>query len=57
MALAFDGRADRFFYKVDNGRWRGVLTPEDLAIYEAAALTLDPTLRMWLEGGRHSVGT
>ena len=56
MALAFEGGADRFFYRGDNGRWREVLTPDDLALYEGAASTLDPTLRRWLEGGRHAVG-
>jgi aryl sulfotransferase len=56
MALVFEGGADRFFYKGDAGRWSGVLTDEDLALYEAAANTLDPLLRRWLEGGRHAVG-
>jgi aryl sulfotransferase len=56
MAMAFEGGADRFFYKGDNGRWRGALTLDDLALYETAASTLDPLLRKWLEGGRHAVG-
>jgi aryl sulfotransferase len=56
MAMAFEGGAARFFYKGDSERWRGVLTEEDLAMYDAAAATLDPTLRTWLEGGRHAVG-
>ena len=56
MATAFEGGAARFFFKGDNGRWRGVLTDDDLALYESAASTLDPTLRQWLEGGRHAVG-
>ncbi len=37
-----------------NGRWRGVLTDDDLAMYETAASTLDPNLWQWLEGGRHA---
>ena len=45
-----DGMAT-FFYKGTNGRWRDVLTPEDLALYERAASALDPKLRAWLEGG------
>ena len=57
MAMAFEGGAERFFFKGDNGRWRGVLTDGDLALYEAAASTLDPVLRQWLEGGRHAIGT
>lgn len=54
MAFAFEGGAARFFFKGDNGRWRGVLTDDDLALYEEAAATLDPMLRRWLEGGRHA---
>ena len=45
-----DGAAS-FFFKGTNGRWRGVLSPEDLALYEPAAAALDPELRAWLEGG------
>ncbi len=51
---AFEGGAARFFYKGDNGRWRGVLTDDDLALYDTAAATLDPTLRQWLEHGGHA---
>jgi aryl sulfotransferase len=57
MSISFEGGAERFFFKGDNGRWRGVLTDDDLALYEAAASTLDPALRQWLEGGRHAIGT
>ena len=57
MSLAFKGGADGFFFKGDNGRWRNVLTDDDLTLYETAANTLDPTLRQWLEGGRHAIGT
>jgi aryl sulfotransferase len=45
-----DGAAS-FFYKGTNGRWRDVLSPEDLTLYERAAAALDPDLRAWLEGG------
>ena len=45
----FEGGARRFFHKGTNGRWRGVLTEEDLALYETAAARLDPELRSWLE--------
>jgi hypothetical protein len=47
--LFFEGGARRFFYKGTNGRWRDVLTEEDLALYETAAAQLDPGLRSWLE--------
>jgi aryl sulfotransferase len=56
MSMVWEGGADRFFFKGDSGRWRGVLTAEDLALYEIAASSLDATLRRWLEGGRHAVG-
>jgi aryl sulfotransferase len=51
-AMIFVGGTDRFFYKGTNGRWRDVLTDDDLALYDRAAATLDPELRAWLEGGR-----
>lgn len=54
MTFAFEGGAARFFFKGDNGRWRGVLTDDDLEQYDEAAATLDPMLRRWLEGGRHA---
>ncbi len=53
-AMVFDGGATRFFYKGTNGRWRDVLTDDDLALYDAAATKLDPSLRIWLEGGRRA---
>jgi aryl sulfotransferase len=54
MAMSFKGGAARFFYKGENGRWRTVLTDDDLALYADAASALDPSLRTWLEGGRHA---
>ena len=52
--LIFEGGVDRFLFKGTNGRWRDVLTEADLTHYDAAAATLDPSLRAWLEGGRHA---
>ena len=49
MGLIFEGGAGRFFHKGTNGRWRDVLTAEDLSLYETAAAQLDPELRAWLE--------
>jgi aryl sulfotransferase len=54
-AMIFEGGVQRFLYKGTNGRWRDVLTDDDLALYEKAAAALDPQLRTWLEGGRHAV--
>ena len=43
-----------FFHKGTNGRWRDILTPADLELYDQVARRLDPTLRAWLERGRHA---
>jgi aryl sulfotransferase len=44
---------DTFFFKGTNGRWRGVLTPAELALYEAAkARCLAPDCAAYLEAGR-----
>lgn len=56
MAMVFEGGPERFFFKGTNGRWRDVLTPDDLALYEKAASALDPDLRAWLENGRLGSG-
>ena len=48
----FEGGIDRFLFKGTNGRWRGVLTDDDLARYDVAAAMLEPDLRAWLERGR-----
>ena len=50
---AFKGGAKTFFNKGTNGRWRAVLTEDDIAVYNAVAnreLTSD--CRLWLENGR-----
>jgi aryl sulfotransferase len=53
-AMVFEGGTDRFLFKGTNGRWRDVLTGDDLALYDKAAAALEPGLRVWLEGGRHA---
>jgi aryl sulfotransferase len=41
-----------FFHRGSNGRWRGVLTAEQVARYRRrAAETLEPSLAAWLEHG------
>jgi aryl sulfotransferase len=57
MEMVFEGGAERFFFKGTNGRWRDVLTAEDLELYEAAVSKLDPDLRRWLENGRRPLTT
>jgi aryl sulfotransferase len=50
------GGAGRFLNKGTNGRWRGVLTAEELAQYERAVETqLSPEGRQWLEFGGERV--
>ena len=49
-----EGGAERFFNKGTNGRWRDVLTADDLAAYDAKVReSLTPDLAAWLEFGRH----
>jgi aryl sulfotransferase len=48
----FAGGAAAFIYKGTNGRWRDLLTDDELAQYEARAARLDPAFRAWLERGR-----
>ncbi len=52
-AIEFKGGAKTFIHKGTNGRWRDVLTEDDIAMYDAAAereLTSD--CQVWLENGR-----
>lgn len=47
----FSGGAKLFINKGTNGRWKSVLTAEDLAAYErTASRELSPDCRTWLEG-------
>jgi aryl sulfotransferase len=48
----FEGGAQKFFKAGKNGRWRDVLTAEDIAKYEAAAAeNLTPECAHWLATG------
>jgi aryl sulfotransferase len=54
---AWDGGAQRFLYKGVNGRWKDVLTAQDLAAYEAKVKAeFSPALAAWLEHGRLVAG-
>jgi aryl sulfotransferase len=45
--------AKTFFFKGTNGRWKDVLSTEELALYEQKATqVLTPACRAWLEQGR-----
>ena len=51
-AVVFKGGTESFFFKGTNGRWRDVLTDDDLALYEAAKQrVLTPDSARWLEEG------
>jgi aryl sulfotransferase len=55
--MAWDGGAQRFLYKGVNGRWKGVLTAEDLKAYDAKIKAeFSPSLAAWLEHGRLVAG-
>lgn len=51
--FTFKGGAQTFIHKGTNGRWKNVLSPEDLSLYEdAVSRILSPNCRQWLENGR-----
>ena len=53
----FEGGTKGFIFKGTNGRWRDVLTKEDLAAYDAhLASFVSPEAARWIEGGRHAIG-
>jgi aryl sulfotransferase len=46
-----------FFHKGAIGRWRDILTPDDLALYENKIRSkFTPALAAWIEGGRKAAG-
>lgn len=51
-----DGGSDRFLFKGTNGRWRDVMTTDDLALYDQVAKCLTPRLARWLQSGRLVAG-
>jgi len=52
MKMLLKGGADSFFHKGTNGRWREVLSADELKLYDAAAAReLTPECRRWLEHG------
>lgn len=57
VARALIGGADTFFHKGENERWRGVLTDDDLALYETRVRErLEPECAAWLRSGRLELG-
>ena len=56
LDVIFKGGANTFYYKGTNGRWKGVLSKEELAMCEAKmAEVLTPDCAHWLEHGRLGV--
>jgi aryl sulfotransferase len=50
--MLLKGGSDSFFNKGTNGRWRDILSEEELKLYDAAAeRELTPECRRWLEQG------
>lgn len=53
---AFEGGAATFINQGTNGRWRGVLTDEDVVLYEKTRdQVLSPDCAAWLEGGKSAI--
>ena len=58
IGMVFENGADSFFHKGTNGRWRSVLTPEQLDRYDAlVADGLSDDAANWLESGSLALGT
>ncbi|TAH53486.1 MAG: sulfotransferase domain-containing protein [Chloroflexota bacterium] len=54
IAESFKGGANTFFFKGINGRWKEILSTDELALYESAkAKNLAPDAAQWLEQGGH----
>lgn len=57
LHMAFDRGPDRFINKGVNGRWRGVLTEDDLSRYAQLVETrFTPACARWIEHGRLVAG-
>jgi aryl sulfotransferase len=53
----FEGGSQRFLHKGTNGRWREVLTDEDVARFETALhRALSPNCAAWVQTGRLAAG-
>jgi aryl sulfotransferase len=54
--IAFEGGAKGFIFKGTNGRWRDVLTPDELAAYAKRVRELvPPDAAAWIERGRSAL--
>jgi aryl sulfotransferase len=51
------GGAKRLFHKGSSGRWKDVLTDDDLRLYDAKLREkFPPDVAVWMEGGRRRTG-
>ena len=57
LQSVLNGGSQRFFDKGTTGRWTGVLTAQDLALYQAkVSEKFTPQLAAWIAGGRLVTG-
>ena len=54
--MVWEGGSRRFLFKGTNGRWRDVMTADDLALYDQVASRMTPGLARWIEQGRLEAG-
>ncbi len=55
--MLFQGGGDSFLHKGTNGRWEGVVDPEDLGRYDAKVKAeFSPALANWVANGRMAAG-
>ncbi|MFZ1990668.1 MAG: sulfotransferase domain-containing protein [Alphaproteobacteria bacterium] len=53
VSMLFDGGIDTFIHKGTNGRWKDVLSPEEIALADTvAAKNLTPDCARWLKTGQ-----
>lgn len=56
LVRSFEGGAATFYFKGINGRWKDVLSPAELELYERkVSETLPADARKWLEHGREAL--
>ena len=53
LTASFQGGSRRFFFQGTNERWRGVVSEDDLALYDARVKArLSPACADWVARGR-----
>lgn len=48
----FEGGAQHFFHRAENGRWKDIFNSEDLALYQGKIAGMPTGCGDWLKGGR-----